>query len=73
MTDILLTQQADHVCMTYRPWQTTGRPMCDLETLRDRQTFAHDIQTMENDRQTYVLLRGTWDIKLINLHDFDMF
>ena len=33
-------------------------PMCDLEALCDRQTFAHDIQTMVNDRQTYVQLRG---------------
>ena len=40
--------------MTYRPWQMTGRPMSDLDALCNWQTFMHDIQTMVNERRTYV-------------------
>ena len=34
---------------------------------------THDIQTMVNDRQAYMQLRGTWDIKSIYTHHFDIF
>ena len=33
----------------------------------------HDIQTMVNDRQTYMQLRGAWDIKSIYTPHFDVF
>ena len=33
----------------------------------------HDIHTMVNDRQTYMRLRGTWYIKPIYTHHFDIF
>ena len=55
--------------------------VCDRQTdlhataksSRDRQTFTHDIQTMVNDMQTYMRLRGAWDIKSISIHHFDVF
>ena len=35
--------------------------------------LQHDIQTMRNDRQTYMRLSGTWDIKSIYIRHFDVF
>ena len=66
---VCMTGRPSH--MTYRPWQMTGRLLCDLEASCNRQTFMHDIQTMANDRQTYAtkLMAFYWIQSAYNLSD----
>ena len=63
IADMAHDRQTLHVkgrplCMTYRPWEPTGRPMCNLEAL--------------HDRQTYVLTYRPWQMTVRPVHNVEV-